>query len=264
MKPRIVLKVGTSILCNGEFIDDNQIKALAALIATLKARYDVLLVSSGAVASGYTKLRIDKSSMQNKQALASIGQPLLMKSYALAFAPYEIPTAQLLLAGHDFDSRKSTAFARGTIDALLAHNALPIINENDPIATSELVFGDNDRLSAHVAHYFGARLLVILSDIDGYFDKNPHEFANARILPRVDSIPQSALDEKHTPHGSFATGGIVTKLMAADFLLKRGGAMFLSHGRKLEVVENLLLREIQSSGTLFCPPHHDLKALLCG
>lgn len=263
-KPRVVLKVGTSILCDGEFIDDSQICALANLIAKLKTYYDVILVSSGAVASGYTQLRIDKSSTQNKQALASIGQPLLMKSYAHAFEIHNIPTAQLLLAGHDFDSRRSTAFARGTIDVLLQHNTLPIINENDPIATNELVFGDNDRLSAHVAHYFGAKLLVILSDIDGYFDKNPHEYADANILSIVDSIPKEALTQKPSPHGNFATGGIATKLMAADFLLARGGMMFLSHGRKLDIVHEFLLHGNQTSGTLFCKAkNYNIKDLLC-
>lgn len=253
MKPRVVLKVGSSNLCNGDFIDRGQIDALAELIAALKMRYDVILVSSGAVASGFTLLPIDKSSLQNKQALASIGQPLLMESYHQAFQAHHIPTAQLLLCGHDFDSRKSTAFARDTINALLANNALPIINENDAIATSELIFGDNDRLSAHIAYYFGAALLVILSDIDGYFDKNPHTHKDAKILPLVHSISESSLTQSHSPHEKFATGGIVTKLMAADFLLQRKRAMFLSHGRKLEHIKSLLLQGESAIGTLFCP-----------
>lgn len=252
-KPRIVIKIGSSNLCNGEMIDEGQINALAKLISEIKNRFDVILVSSGAVASGYTRVQLDKSTLQNKQALASIGQPLLMESYRKAFAQFDIPTAQILLAGHDFDSRKSTAFARNTIDALLANNALPIINENDAIATNELVFGDNDRLSAHAAYYFGAKLLAILSDIDGYFDKNPHTDSTAKLLSQVHTIPQNALNQSHTPHSSFATGGIVTKLMAADFLLQRHCMMFLSHGRKLDVLKNFLLHNIQDSGTLFCP-----------
>lgn len=252
-KPRIVLKVGSSNLCNGEIIDEGQIHTLAKLMSDIKTCFDVILVSSGAVASGYTQVQLDKSTLQNKQALASIGQPLLMESYRKAFAQFNIPIAQILLAGHDFDSRKSTAFARNTIDALLLNNVLPIINENDAIATSEIVFGDNDRLSAHVAYYFGAKLLAILSDIDGYFDKNPHTDSTAKLLSQVHTIPQDALNQSHTPHNSFATGGIVTKLMAADFLLQRHCMMFLSHGRKLNVLKNFLLYNIQDSGTLFCP-----------
>ncbi|TLD96023.1 glutamate 5-kinase [Helicobacter jaachi] len=262
-KVRIVLKVGTSNLCNGEEIDKGQILNLAQIISELKVRFDVILVSSGAMASGYTKLQIPRDCVQNRQALASIGQPLLMESYRVALEQCNILSAQLLLTGGDFDSRKSTHFARNTIDVLLAHNVLPIINENDATATSELIFGDNDRLSAHVAHYFDAKLLVILSDIDGYFDKNPHQYPDAKILPIVHSISESALQESHTPHSHFATGGIVTKLMAADFLLKRNGMMFLSHGRKLDILRDLLLHGLQRSGTLFCPlDSRGLKALV--
>ncbi len=252
-KPRIVLKIGSSNLCNGKIIDKTQIKALAQIISELKMRFDVMLVSSGAVASGHTTLHIDRNTLQNKQALASIGQPLLMESYREALKDYAIPAAQLLLVWRDFDSRKNTTFAKDTIDTLLAHNALPIINENDTIATDEMVFGDNDRLGAYVTYYFGAKLLIILSDIDGYFDKNPHQYDDAQILPIVHSIPSQALEQTHSPHGDFATGGIVTKLIAADFLLQRKCMMFLSHGRKLDVLRDFLLHNKQSSGTLFCP-----------
>lgn len=252
-KPRIVLKVGSSNLCNGKIIDKAQIQALAEIISELKVKYDVILVSSGAVASGHTALHIDRSVLQNKQALASIGQPLLMESYRNAFTQYDIVIAQVLLVWRDFDSRRHTDYAKNTIDTLLAHNVLPIINENDTIATDEIVFGDNDRLGAYVAHYFGAKLLVILSDIDGYFDKNPHHHADAKILAKVHSIPPHALEQIHSPHGDFATGGIVTKLMAADFLLQHQCMMFLSHGRKLNVLRDFLLHKSHTSGTLFCP-----------
>ncbi|TLD81762.1 glutamate 5-kinase [Helicobacter sp. MIT 05-5293] len=252
-KHRIVLKVGSSTLCDGTTIHTDQMNALATLIKDLRQYYDVILVSSGAVAIGHTKLCINKNTLQNKQALASIGQPLLIESYRKSFESHQIHIAQLLLAGHDFDSRKSTDFARGTIDALLANNVLPIINENDAIAISEIVFGDNDRLSAYIAYYFGAKLLIILSDIDGYFDKNPHQYDDAKILSLVNHIPQQTLEAQHTPHGQFATGGIVTKLMAADFLLQKGSAMFLSHAHKLHIVRDLLLEHKQTSGTLFCP-----------
>ena len=252
-KTRIVLKVGSSNLSNGKIIDKAQIKALAQIIYELRECFDVILVSSGAMASGYTALQIDKNIMHNKQALASIGQPLLMESYREAFREYNIYVAQLLLVWRDFDSRKHTAFAQNTIDTLLAHNVLPIINENDTIATDEMIFGDNDRLGAYVAHYFGAKLLVILSDIDGYFDKNPHQHTDAKIIPIVHSIPQEALQGRHSPHAGFATGGIVTKLLAADFLLGHKGMMFLSNGRKLDVLRDFLLHHNHRCGTLFCP-----------
>lgn len=252
-KPRIVLKVGSSNLCNGTFIDKTQIQALASSICELKERFEVILVSSGAMASGYTLLQLDRDRTHNKQALASIGQPLLMESYRDAFKKYDIHIAQVLLVWRDFDSRKHTAFARNTIDTLLSHNVLPIINENDSIATDEIMFGDNDRLGAYVAHYFDAKLLVILSDIDGYFDKNPHQHKDACIIPIVHSIPKETLADSHSPNGQFATGGIVTKLLAADFLLQHKRMMFLSHGRKLDVLKDFLLLKQHRLGTLFCP-----------
>ena len=250
MKPKIVLKVGSSNISNGQRIDEDKIAAIARLISELRARYDVLLVSSGAVASGYTRLKIDKSLLPNKQALASIGQPLLMQTYRTRFQEYGIEVAQILLTKNNFDSRTQTKCAKDCIDTLLAHSILPIINENDSTALTEFV-GDNDRLSAYVAHYFGAQLLVILSDIDGYFDKNPALDSNAKIRPQVERIDPAELEAPHTPNASFATGGIVTKLMAAHFLLKRDKAMFLTNGNNLEVLRALLLEGRQTSGTLF-------------
>lgn len=250
MKPRIVLKVGSSNISNGEMIDENKLEAIAKLICELRTHYDILLVSSGAVASGYTRLKIDKSLLSNKQALASIGQPLLMQTYRTTFQYYGIEVAQILVTKNNFDSRTQTKCAKDCIDTLLAHQILPIINENDSTALTEFV-GDNDRLSAYVAHYFDAQLLVILSDIDGYFDKNPTLDPHAKILPRVTHIQPQELEAPHTPNAKFATGGIVTKLMAAHFLLERQKSMFLTNGNKLDVLRALLIEGKQTSGTLF-------------
>lgn len=250
MKPRIVLKVGSSNISNGEMIDENKLEAIAKLICELRTHYDILLVSSGAVASGYTRLKIDKSLLSNKQALASIGQPLLMQTYRTTFQHYGIEVAQILVTKNNFDSRTQTKCAKDCIDTLLAHQILPIINENDSTALTEFV-GDNDRLSAYVAHYFDAQLLVILSDIDGYFDKNPTLDPHAKILPRVTHIQPQELEAPHTPNAKFATGGIVTKLMAAHFLLERQKPMFLTNGNKLDVLRALLIEGKQTSGTLF-------------
>lgn len=250
MKPRIVLKVGSSNISNGEMIDENKLEAIAKLICELRTHYDILLVSSGAVASGYTRLKIDKSLLSNKQALASIGQPLLMQTYRTTFQHYGIEVAQILVTKNNFDSRTQTKCAKDCIDTLLTHQILPIINENDSTALTEFV-GDNDRLSAYVAHYFDAQLLVILSDIDGYFDKNPTLDLHAKILPRVTHIQPQELEAPHTPNAKFATGGIVTKLMAAHFLLERQKSMFLTNGNKLDVLRTLLIEGKQTSGTLF-------------
>lgn len=248
---RIVIKVGTSNLSDGQKIWIEAIERIAQSIAKLSCQFEIILVTSGAVASGYTKLRLDRSKIMCKQALASIGQPLLLETYRKVFEKYGILNAQILLCGHDFDSRSCTQNAKDTIEVLLSNKVLPIINENDALATAELKFGDNDRLSAHVAYYFDADLLVILSDIDGYYDKNPHEFSDAKLLKHISSIPEEKLKTDYDPHGHFATGGIVTKLIAADFLIQRGKRMFLCNGQKLEMLEKFLLEGIQESGTVF-------------
>ncbi len=254
-KHRVVIKVGSAILVKNQLIDRGRIEALAHLIAKLNSKYEVILVSSGAVAAGFTRAKLNKIHLANKQALAAIGQPLLMQTYAEIFASFGITTAQVLLSAYDFDSRKSTQNARNAMEVLLQNGILPIINENDVTATGELSllmeFGDNDQLSAHVTHFFNAEILAILSDIEGYYEENPSVNPVAKIYSQINEIPQESLIAQATPNNAFATGGIVTKLKAADFLLQNGRKMFLSSGKHLEVLEKFLLEGIQLSGTLF-------------
>lgn len=176
-----------------------------------------------------------------------------MTAYKKKFDIYDIPTAQILLTEDDFDSRKRTKMFQEIIDAHLENNILPIINENDITSTPEQLFGDNDQLSAHVTHAVGAELLVILSDIDGYYDKNPQEFEDAKLYKTVNELPQSVLIDTSTPNNEFATGGIVTKLKAADFLISRKRKMFLCNGFDLGAAESFLLRDKHELGTLFEP-----------
>ncbi|TLD85351.1 glutamate 5-kinase [Helicobacter sp. MIT 11-5569] len=251
---RIVIKVGSAILVENQRINLARIEALAQLIAKLRSAYEVILVSSGAVAAGYTELKLDKTNLSNKQALAAIGQPLLMQIYANVFEKHKITTAQVLLTAYDFDSRKHTQNARNAMEVLLENKVLPIINENDVIATGELKylgFGDNDQLSAHVTHFFDAYLLAILSDIDAYFDANPKENPNAKMRKVVTQIFEEELHAEATPNNAFATGGIVTKLKAAKFLLEHQKEMFLSNGKDLEVLHDFLMCNIHEKGTLF-------------
>ena len=224
-KNRIVIKVGSAILVENQKVNLVRIEALAQLISELSATYEVILVSSGAVASGFTALELDKKILANKQALAAIGQPLLMQIYAKALQPYGILSAQVLFSGYDLDSRKRTQNARNTMEVLLKNKVLPIINENDVTTTGELMFlgfGDNDQLSAYVTHFFDASLLAILSDIDGYYEENPKENPNAKIRKIVTEISQAELQAEATPNNAFATGGIVTKLKAAAMAWSRG------------------------------------------
>lgn len=252
---RIVIKVGSSIITDGNALAQSQIQNLCAFIATLSKKFEVILVSSGAVASGYTQLKIDKSFIENKQVLASIGQPLLMETYRNALKPYNIIPAQLLLMGSLFDSIKRTSYAKRTIETLLANKILPIINENDVLTQDEMIFvdnfGDNDNLGARVTECANADMLVILSDIYGYFDSNPTVDKNARLVKNVRAIRAESLNAEQKGSSRFSTGGIVTKLHAADFLLKKRRKMFLCSGFDLKPTIDFLMDGKHDAGTLF-------------
>jgi glutamate 5-kinase len=249
---RVVLKVGSHVLTQDGKIARDRMLALVELIVELKkSDYEVILVSSGAVAAGYTQLPLDKSTVANKQALAAIGQPLLLKMYQEKFARYDTICSQVLLSAEVFDSRKATKHAKSAIDTLLANAVVPIINENDTVSVEELVFGDNDRLSAHVTHYFDAKMLVILSDIDAYYDKDPNCYDDAKIRKVVTQITEDELNASHTPNNEFATGGIVTKLQSANFLMGHNKQMFLASGFDLNDVKSLLINSEHKGGTLF-------------
>ena len=252
---RLVIKVGTAVLTQDGKLATQRMQNLVNLIAKLKNENDleVILVSSGAVGAGFTSLKLDKTILANKQALAAIGQPLLLKNYKKMFKEHNITCAQMLLIADDFDSRKRTANAQAVMEILLENKVLPIINENDVIANYELLFGDNDQLAAHVAHHFKADMLAILTDIDGYYDKNPREHDDAKLLSEVYDIAPEELEMKHTANSEFATGGIVTKLKAADFLMNCGIPMYLSSGFDLTNAYEFLCDGNHNNGTIFKP-----------
>ncbi len=250
-KKRIVIKVGSHVLSQQGRLARDRIMNLCDFLADLMLEHEVVLVSSGAVAAGYTKLKLDKSIVGNKQAIAAVGQPYLISVYQKKFEKQGIVVAQMLLGADDFDSRRRTRHAKNTVEILFKNGVLPIINENDVTTTEELVFGDNDQLSAHVAHHFDADLLVILSDIDGYYDSDPRENPDARMLKIVHDINQEDLEKMHTPNHEFATGGIVTKLKAAAFLLSANQEMFLASGFDLSDVRSFLLEGQHKGGTYF-------------
>ena len=250
---RVVIKVGSAVLTQDGKLAYDRLSNLVQLISKLKneKNYEVILVSSGAVAAGYTSVQLDKHLVANRQALAAIGQPLLLKEYKTRFKKHNIICAQILLIADDFDSRKRTAYAKGAIEILLENGVLPIINENDVTATDELLFGDNDQLAAHVTYHFNADMLAILTDIDGYYNKNPHQFDDAILLKEVNIITSSMLDMQHTPNTEFATGGIATKLKAADFLIQKDISMYLSSGFDLKNAYDFLVDDKHLSGTIF-------------
>ena len=249
---RLVIKVGSHVLTeNGEIARERMMALVTFIVQLKKTGYDVILVSSGAVAAGYTQLQIDRSSIANRQALAAIGQPLLLKMYQEKFAKFDLLCSQVLLSANVFDSRKATAHAKVAIDTLLSNGVVPIINENDTVSIEELIFGDNDRLSAHVTHYFDAQMLVILSDIDAFYDKDPNRYDDAVVRKVVHEISREELCAEHTPNNEFATGGIVTKLQSADFLMKHGREMLLASGFDLSDAKSFLIDKVHRGGTLF-------------
>jgi len=248
---KIVIKVGSAVLTQDTTLAIKRLKNLVEFIAMLSKDNQVILVSSGAVAAGYTLLNLDKTKVPNKQALASIGQSYLMHEYSLAFKQYDLLCSQVLLEKSIFSDNERLSHLKDAIGVLLKNNVIPIVNENDLTAVDELVFGDNDQLSAHLTYHIDASLLIILSDIDGYFNDNPKTNKNAKLLKIVSDISQDKLKASPTANSEFATGGIVTKLKAANFLINKNKKMFLSNGFDLTNIKKYMLEGIHDSGTLF-------------
>lgn len=248
---RIVIKVGSAVLTENAKIATERMQALVDLLAELKKDHEVLLVSSGAVSAGYTQLKLDRSILANKQALAAIGQPVLMDKYAKKFAKHNIITSQVLVTAANLKKNDDIVRIQNTINTLLSNGVIPIINENDATATDELEVGDNDQLSAYIAKHLHAQRLVILSDIDAYYDKDPRANADAKVLKIVNKISKEELSKDVTPNNLFATGGIVTKLKAAAYLLEANIETFLASGFDLSDIKSLLLEGEHRGGTLF-------------
>ncbi len=248
---RIVIKVGSAVLTENAKIATERMQALVDFLAELKQNHEVLLVSSGAVSAGYTQLKLDRSVLANKQALAAIGQPVLMDKYAKKFAQHNIITSQVLVTAANLKKADDILRIQNTINTLLDNGVIPIINENDATATDELEVGDNDQLSAYIAKHLDSQRLVILSDIDAYYDADPRANANAKVRKIVHEISQEELSKDVTPNNFFATGGIVTKLKAAAYLLDADIETFLASGFDLSDTKSFLLRGEHRGGTLF-------------
>jgi glutamate 5-kinase len=228
-------------------------EALTSFIGEFFDNNELILVTSGAVAAGHSVVpSLSNKQTAQRQALAAVGQAVLMNRYAELFKPFGIHVAQILITKDDFENFSRSEHAKVAVNTLLQHKILPIINENDTVVIDELLRGDNDQLSAKVTYFFDAELLIILSDIDGYYDSNPKTNPNANMHTTIAAIAQEQLEQNATPSDQFATGGIVTKLKAADFLLKRGKKMFLASGFDLSAAREFLRSGQSQKGTLFC------------
>src|SRR4029077_6518233 len=204
------------------------------ICALRQAGKKVVVVSSGAVALGRRHLDLKPSGrLDHKQAAAAAGQTLLMQAWETAFAPHRVPTAQLLLTFEDTERRRRWLNARGTISVLLAQNALPVINENDSVATDELRYGDNDRLSARVAQMIKADLLLLLSDVDGLYSADPARDAAAQHIPEIAEVTD-AVAAMAGPASGVGSGGMRSKLVAARIASGAGCATLIASGRGAE------------------------------
>ncbi len=259
---KIVLKVGSSVLTNADNIADERMLNLVRLIVEARKQYEIILVTSGAVAAGYTALKLDRKKEISKKVLASTGQPILMSSYKNKFDIFNVDIAQILLTEEDFDSRVHTKIFQQIIERTLKNNILPIINENDISTTPEQLFGDNDQLSAHVAHYTNADILIILSDIDGYYEENPRINPSAKIRKIVSQIKEDELKQEYSPNNEFATGGIVTKLKAAEYMMSKNREMFLCNGYDLTSAKEFLFEKTYSKGTLFTSKNNEYEPII--
>ncbi|WP_151899906.1 glutamate 5-kinase [Sulfurimonas hydrogeniphila] len=248
---RVVVKVGSAVLTQDGNIALDRMRSLVEFLSELKKEHEVILVSSGAVAGGYTELKLDRNNIANKQALAAIGQPVLMNKYANKFSKYEILTAQVLVTAANLNTPSDIKRVRATVETLLQNSVLPIVNENDATATDELELGDNDQLSAYIAKDMQADMLVILSDIDAYYDSDPRKNPEAKAFKTVNKISEEELHKEVTPNNVFATGGIVTKLKAAEYLLQANIDTFLASGFDLSDVKSFMLEGSHKGGTLF-------------
>ena len=217
MKKKLVLKIGTSTLTSGtKLISRGKIEDIGRQILALRDEYDIVIVSSGAIAAAkqYINIKDAGKPVESKQAMAAIGQPLLMRIYNEVFSDFGIPTAQCLMTYRDFENETSRQNTLNTITELIKYGYVPVINENDTTSVEEIVLGDNDKLSALVATLIRADLLVLASDIDGVFDKNPHLHADARLIPEINNIDKARelVEERDSALG---TGGMNSKLEAA-------------------------------------------------
>lgn len=250
---RVVIKVGTSTLThqNGN-INIRRIENLCKVISDLKnAGLEIILVSSGAIAMGVGKLGLNQKpqDIPSKQACAAIGQCELMYTYDKLFQEYNHTVAQILMTGADFENEERYENFHNTLDKLLEFGTLPIINENDTIATSEIKVGDNDTLSAITATNANADMLILLSDIDGLYTADPHKVKDATLIPTVTEISEDIMKLAGVAGTTFGTGGMVTKLQAAQLCMNAGIDMIIANGSNPMILYDIF--DGKSVGTRF-------------
>ena len=241
---RIVIKIGTSTLAHPTgHLNIRLVEQLCKVISDIKnAGHQVILVSSGAIGMGVGKLglRCRPKDIPTKQAAAAVGQCELMYTYDKLFGEYNHTVAQLLITGEDVEIHDRHENFRNTLNRLLELDAIPILNENDTVATDEIVIGDNDTLAAIVAKSVSADILVLLSDIDGLFTADPHKDPNAKLISHIETIDDSIRALGGGSASSQGTGGMATKLRAAEISTEAGCEMVITNGKNPDALYDIL------------------------
>ena len=250
---RIVIKIGTSTLTHKSGRENiRRIEELCKTVSDIKnAGEEVILVSSGAIGMGVGKLNLGERprDIAGKQACAAVGQCELMYIYDKQFSAYNHTVAQILLTAPDLKNEDRHEKFKNTMSKLLELDAIPIINENDTVATEEIVFGDNDTLAALVAESVCADLLILLSDIDGLYTADPHSDENARLIPEVRELTEEIMSLGGGAGSSLGTGGMETKLRAAKIATEAGCDMIIANGADPKILYDIT--EGKSVGTRF-------------
>lgn len=250
---RMVIKLGTSSLTHDTgLINITQLDSLVKQVADIyNAGYEVVIVSSGAIAAGMGKMKMTKKpkAMPELQAAAAVGQVALIHMYQKMFSEYGIVIGQLLLTKDGLENKERYNNAKNSCTCLLERGVIPIVNENDAVVVDEIKVGDNDTLSAYVNNMIESDLLIILSDIEGLYDKNPLQHPDAKLIHHVEAITDEVKALAEGPGGSLGTGGMVTKLLAGEIVRQDGGMMVIANGKKVNVLGDVLRGK--DVGTLF-------------
>ena len=252
---KIVIKLGSStVIDNKGKFKKKWVSSLIKDIKKYKGERDLVIVSSGAIALGQNYLKIKKKNikLEMSQAIAAVGQIHLAGEFQKLFDKNNIKTGQILISPDDTEQRRRALNIRRTFDNLFKLKAIPIVNENDTTATAEIKYGDNDRLAARVAQIIGADTLIILSDVDGLYDKSKKKII--KIVTKIDSSINALIDNKKNLYGS---GGITTKLDAARICINAGCHMFIGNGKKNNPINNMIKSKLY---THFIPKISSLDA----
>ena len=245
---RIVVKVGTSTLAHPTGrLNIQRVEMLVKVLSDLKnAGHEMVLVSSGAIGMGVGKLMLPgkPSDMPTKQAAAAVGQCELMYTYDKLFGEYNHTVAQILLTGDDIEDEKRRTNCENTLKRLIELGTFPIINENDTVSTAQIEIGDNDTLSAIVAKSIQADLVILLTDIDGLFTADPHKNPNGKLIPVVEEITEDILKLAGGAGSKQGTGGMATKLQAAQMATAAGCDMVIANGGKPQILYNIVAGEV--------------------